>query len=189
MTYCANETKLPEVLTRLRSATGEIHRRIEGRLGILAHLVEQDSRREMVRRFAALHLPAEAALQDFLAAIPDLDFSKRSRAHLLPLFARETPMPSFPLPESRAEALGMFYVVEGSSLGGNVLLRRLADAGVNDPALRFLNPYKAEAGAWWRGFLHVLAREAADERSIGEACHGARRAFQHAEQILCEGMS
>lgn len=79
----------------------------------------------------------------------------------------------------------MFYVLEGSTLGGHVILRGLAARGVTDAGLAFLDPYGAETGARWRGFLAVLAREVRDDGAKAAACIGAVRVFRHAERILC----
>jgi heme oxygenase len=82
----------------------------------------------------------------------------------------------------------MLYVLEGSTLGGRIILRMLASRGVQDPSLAFLDPYGAQTGARWRGFLAVLAREADDnEERIAQACDGARSGFSHAERLLCQG--
>jgi heme oxygenase (biliverdin-IX-beta and delta-forming) len=175
-------------VSRLRAATGEIHRRIEARLDIVARLADPSSRHEMIRRFATLYLPADAALEGFLAGVPGLG-AGRPQARMLSQPARCVLLPPFPAPESRAEALGMLYVLEGSMLGGRVILKALARKGVNDPALAFLNPYAAETGARWQSLLAVLEREASDDEArIAAICTGARRAFQHAERILCEDM-
>jgi heme oxygenase len=94
--------------------------------------------------------------------------------------------PAFPAPRSAAEALGMLYVLEGSTLGGRMILRALAERGVHDPALQFLDPYGTDTGARWRAFLDVLARETGDdEERIAAACRGGVTAFRHAADVLC----
>jgi hypothetical protein len=55
-----------------------------------------------------------------------LEFFDRSRAPFLANHVGKAPLPEFPLPASRAEALGMLYVLEGSTLGGHLILRTLA---------------------------------------------------------------
>jgi heme oxygenase len=97
-----------------------------------------------------------------------------------------TLFPTFPAPESQAEALGMLYVLEGSTLGGRLILRTLKDRGVDDPRLAFLDPYGPETGVRWRSFQSVLARETShDEKLVAQACGGALSGFWHAERVLC----
>jgi heme oxygenase len=172
-------------IIRLRAATAKIHHRIEQRLDIVARLADPGRRGEMIGRFAAFHLPAEATLADWRAGIPGVGVVGR-----MPLLAKlvgAQPLPPFPAPANRAEALGMLYVLEGSTLGGRLILRTLARRGIHDRRLAFLDLHGADTGARWRGFLAVLARELDDGRLAGDACHGAVAAFRHAERVLCEG--
>lgn len=174
------------VLYALRQATADDHRLLEQRLDAVARFFDPQERARLIRRYAALHIPADAALGHHLAGIPDLDFGSRSRAVILARFTGNEPLPGFPAPAHWAEALGMLYVLEGSTLGGRFILRALAERGISDPNLAFLDPYGAETGTRWRGFLDVLAREVRDDSAlIAQACRGAVRAFRHAERVLC----
>jgi heme oxygenase len=161
---------------------------LEHRLDAVARFANPISRQDLIRRYANLHVPADAALSGELAMVPGVDFDRRRRAHLFKDVAVQTPLPEFPMPDSRAEALGLFYVLEGSTLGGRLILRSLAGRGVDDPALRFLDPYGADTGELWRSFLAVLARETADEASAELAEKGALRGFRHADHVLCGGL-
>lgn len=172
-------------LAKLRAATQDIHHRLDHSLDIVARLTDPAQRRGMISRYAAFHIPAEDALGPHLQELADLDFSARSRAALFACHAGEDARPAFPVPGGRAEALGMLYVLEGSTLGGRMILRTLAARGVADPALGFLDPYGTETGARWRDFLAVLCRELADDRClVAAACDGAVRGFAHAEKVL-----
>jgi heme oxygenase len=143
----------------------------------------------LLRRYAAFYIPADDALACKLACLPELDFKPGSRSAMLASFAAP-PLPAFPSPASPSEALGLFYVLEGSTLGGRLILRELARRGVDLADLTFLDPYGTETGARWRSFLAVLERETGfgDERRIEEAERGAVRGFAHAERILCGDM-
>jgi heme oxygenase len=179
----------PPAVIQLRSATDELHRRIEEKSAIIPRLSDPARRRDVIRRYAALHIPADEALAPCLWDMAGLDFPLRSRTSLLAPFAGKGPLPAFPRPMSRAEALGMLYVLEGSTLGGRLILRTLADRGIADPNLAFLDPYGAQTGARWRGFLSVLTRETGDDPQItAQAIRGAQTAFRHAEGLLCEGV-
>ena len=80
----------------------------------------------------------------------------------------------------------MMYVLEGSTLGGRMILRELSLRGVSDARLAFLDPYGSETGSFWRAFLHVLGRETGeDDIAVQAACRGGVDAFAHAERVLC----
>lgn len=173
-------------LARLRLATGEIHGRLERNLDAIERFADPQSRAELAARFAALHMPAGAALARKLEAVAGLDLATRDRNHLFAAAKDRQPLPEFPEPRSTAEALGMLYVLEGSTLGGRLILRALRERGVDVSGLAFLDPYGAETGARWRSFLAILERETAgDAERIGAACEGALRAFAHTEAVLC----
>jgi heme oxygenase len=133
-----------------------------------------------------LHAPAAAVLARHLCDIPDLDFPSRSRADLLGAIVVAAHPDAFPVPSNKAQALGMMYVLEGSTLGGRFILQRLSELGSDVSQLSFLDPYGAETGPRWRSFLRVLERETSgDDTLIADACRGARVAFAHAERVLC----
>lgn len=169
----------------LRSATRPAHERLERAVDAVERLADPCRRPALLRGYAAFYLPAEAALSPLLAGLPNLSFDGQRRAALLGRHLEPHP-PAFPLPGSRAEALGLLYVLEGSSLGGRVLLRALVARGVDVSELGFLDPYGAETGPLWRGFLAVLERETRDETRRAEAVRGALRGFDHAARLLCE---
>lgn len=75
-----------------------------------------------------------------------------------------------------AFALGVAYVVEGAQLGGQVLLRRLRQAGV-DHALRYLQGRGEATGPHWRAFLQLLRARLTRAEDIASACRGACWAF------------
>jgi heme oxygenase (biliverdin-IX-beta and delta-forming) len=179
--------RLPSIVIQLRSATEELHRRIETKLGIIDRFSDPARRPELIRRYASLHIPADGALQPFLGDVEGLHFAERTRTRLLAPFVGESSLPAFPAPAGRAAALGMLYVLEGATLGGRLIIRTLTNRGVDDPSLAFLDPYGAQTGSRWRSFLSVLSREIDDDLLLtAECCQGARSAFLHSERVLCD---
>jgi heme oxygenase len=77
------------------------------------------------------------------------------------------------------------YVLEGSTLGGRIILKALRSQGVSTDVLHFLDPYGKGAGELWRTFLHVLERETApDQTAMNECVFGAIKAFVFAATCL-----
>lgn len=181
-----NAERIPRVLEQLRARTRALHRRLEERLDAVRGFADPQLRPALVSRFAALHVTAEAVLPAFLCSVDGLNMERRRRAPLLQAFAKPEQSALFPHPRSLAEALGMLYVLEGSTLGGRVILDALAKRGIADKTLGFLDVYGAETGRRWREFLTVLVRETRDDDVlIDEACTGAVIGFEYAEKILC----
>ena len=73
-------------------------------------------------------------------------------------------------------AWGTAYVVEGSRLGGRVLLTRLRKAGVDHP-LHFLQGEGSGTGARWARFLAALRAALRTPADTDAACAGACAAF------------
>ena len=170
---------------RLREATQAPHQRLENRLDILRQVATARGRLGLVERFHALHRDAEAALAPWLAALAGLDFEARRRS---PHLAKDLALLGGAPTEGEAivvrgvgEALGLMYVLEGSTLGGRVIRRRVEAAGGDMAGLSFLDPYGEQVGERWRSFLAVLeARPEADA-----IVAGAVAGFRHTEHRLC----
>jgi heme oxygenase len=77
------------------------------------------------------------------------------------------------------------YVLEGSTLGGKIILRTVRSKGVSTNELHFLDPYGKDASALWRVFLRVLERETTpDPAAMKECVSGATKAFVFAAACL-----
>ncbi len=179
------------LIAELRAATGPAHQSLEERLGLFEKIPTLAGRQALVERFYGLHAGLEQALAPHLANWPGLDFESRRRAPRLAadlkvLGARPQDAPPHPAPvfADAAEALGVFYVLEGSTLGGAVIDKQLKAQGVSQEGLSFLHPYGDQTGARWRAFMAVLEAVPAAQ---GEAVvRGALLGFRLGEAWLCD---
>lgn len=175
----------------LRIETSSVHRRLDQTLELLDRLQAFETRTALVRGYYAFYRGAEIAVAPFLSAVADLDFAGRCRS---PLIARDirslggcASMESAMKLDiaTRSEAFGAMYVLEGSSLGGRLILRDLVRQSVSLTGLAFLDPYGALTAEFWLGFLAILERETASgKETIREAVSGALKAFVFAELCL-----
>ncbi|MGY6709660.1 MAG: biliverdin-producing heme oxygenase [Rhizobiaceae bacterium] len=174
------------MIDNLRAATRLLHERLEERFDAIGLLSDGASRPETMRRYASFHVPADAVLGLALRHLPSLEMERRARGHLVSAHAHGWSWIDFPRPANVADALGMLYVVEGTSLGGNLILKRLRDNGADRPEFAFLHPYGTETGLMWKRFLNAASAEiGADPEAQEMACRGAVTAFRHAERVLC----
>lgn len=75
------------------------------------------------------------------------------------------------------EALGMLYVIEGSTLGGNVIAKQLSKTeGFEDVTFNFFGCYKENTGLMWKNFKEVLDTEV-NEESYDEVLAGAKKLY------------
>lgn len=82
--------------------------------------------------------------------------------------------------------LGALYTVEGSSLGGQVIIRHLAAQLGLGPATggRFFYGYGEETMSLWTQFEAFMNQALIDDTSRGSAQHAARTTFATMERIL-----
>lgn len=182
----------PEIVARLRAATGPAHARLEAALGLVERVADPAERRRLVARFLALHEGAEARLAPWLAGQAGLEPDSRMRASLiradLALLggAAETRAPPAPEIGSLGQALGWLYVLEGSTLGGKTIHRALETRRLDARGLSFLNPYGEAAGERWRAFVAELDRLHRNGATDGdEVVAGGVEGFEHAHRVLC----
>lgn len=78
-----------------------------------------------------------------------------------------------------AFAMGVMYVIEGSTLGGRVILKNInKHLGFTDEAgCRYFAGYKAETGSLWKSFLAALNTFAQKHHNEHEIIDGAVFAF------------
>lgn len=156
----------------LRAATRDLHDAVEALFAPL-DLARRDDYARFLAAQAAAILPLEAALEQagIDRLLPDWPARARAAALRADLRALDAAVPAMPtlVPAPGAQVLGAAYVLEGSRLGGAVILRRLG-TGLPDAFLRH-----GQGQALWRSFLGRL--EALPAHMGEEAIRGARQAF------------
>lgn len=109
-----------------------------------------------------------------------LNLEKRRK---LPFLLKDLRDLKFQLPErtvikTEAEAFGILYVMEGATLGGNVIAKNLAkNPEFADVSFNFFGCYGAETGILWKNFREVLESEYQDSNAE-DILSGAKRAYQ-----------
>ncbi|KAA2224276.1 biliverdin-producing heme oxygenase [Chryseobacterium sediminis] len=75
------------------------------------------------------------------------------------------------------EALGAMYVIEGSTLGGNVIAKQLSKTeGFDEVTFNFFGCYQENTGPMWKNFKEVLDTEVAEE-NYHEVLSGAKKLY------------
>ena len=162
------------VLARMRAATRELHDRLESKtLG--DRIMDGSLTVEEYRRLTRWQERVHHALEPKLAGFTVGEYRYRPR---YPLAAGES------RPADLPEALGIAYVLEGSSLGGSMIYQKLRA----NPALASEAPFtfyqgQAEAGVkQWRALANELGRLELSEEETERAAESARSAFLRFEQ-------
>lgn len=75
------------------------------------------------------------------------------------------------------EALGAMYVIEGSTLGGNVIAKQLSKTeGFDEVTFNFFGCYQENTGLMWKNFKEVLDTEVTEE-NYSEVLSGAIKLY------------
>jgi heme oxygenase (biliverdin-IX-beta and delta-forming) len=175
----------------LRTRTAKHHRDLESGLRIQDRLSKAETRDRLVDGYFTFYRETETAIRPHLWDMSELAFSARVRSRDIPSKAgrpRHETLPIdavFPAIETKAEALGGLYVVEGSTLGGRKILQELRSQSVSTDDLHFIDPYGKQTAARWHAFLAILERETGhSDATMSECVSGAIKAFGFAAMCL-----
>ncbi len=187
--------KVSGILARLRLETRPEHERLERDFPLVRADLTLDDYRLSLERLYSFYAAYEEQLsrsapkdwQTFLVPRRKTDLL---RTDLELLGVQPEKLPRFELQMNQAtvaEAIGSIYVTEGSTLGGQILLKhirgvlRLPDNG----PYRFFLGYGLETGAFWRSTREWLERKAVDQ-SAEQVIAGARKTFVSMHELMCE---
>lgn len=201
MTATAPGTRGPSALPALRSATGPSHARLEAALDLTSPHLTIERLGVVIGGMAHFWAAAEQGLDVWALASPlrdRLQWQSRRRAHL---FFRDAQRLGAQVPSARptlaavgsdAAALGRLYVLEGATLGGQVLTRSFADRPAADPVssvrLPCLSPYGERTGTMWHAFRALVSDWAAQGGDVDAACLAAVATFGALEDS-CAGVA
>ncbi len=157
------EAAVMSVMDELREATRTDHQSMENSLGLMAVDVSLSKYVQTLERFYGYYEPLECRLfgiSGVTDVLADLDHRRK-----VPLLKRdlefwgcnERTLPlcsTLPRVEDVIDALGCFYVLEGATLGGKILLRHFGSRfGVSVQAGgAFFSGYGERTGTMWKAF-------------------------------------
>jgi heme oxygenase len=174
-----------DVLAQLRAATSPAHQQLEAVLNLLDARINLQDYRNILARFhgfwRAWQPLAGGLMNDPAFTLP------RQRLYLLendlaalgmpPAAAQALPLCPMPGLTDAAAALGSFYVMEGSTLGGRVIEKTLLPrlGLTRDSGGSYFAGYGGRTGPMWRDFLDRLA--AAPLADAAQITFGAAATF------------
>lgn len=155
------------LLLALREGTRDCHKALEARLPFFSPGFDSAAYRRLLQAYYGFHAPLENSLSNYQGA--ERRKTPTLARDLLALNLSEAEVGALPLCQAlpaicdEASALGVMYVLEGSTLGGQVLKRAMAERlGIDhDSGAAFLDVYGELTGSYWRSFLERLGQAAA----------------------------
>jgi len=156
------------VLTRLRAETRSHHDAIEAALDLTSETITRDAYQRTLEKFHGFYLPLEVGLLNIGGWVErGLDLTHRQKTHLLETDLHalgvndcDTLAVCADLPPhgTVSAAFGCLYVLEGSTLGGQVITQLLRKKlGVTpETGGAFFNGYGQQTGAMWQAFRAAI---------------------------------
>lgn len=178
-------------LINLKEATAEMHQALE-RLPLSAFIIDPGVTVTNYQDYLLKMLPIVVDLEQNLypllqGIVPDLDQRRKLPLLLQDLKALDVEVPGrLPLPlTASAEniripfAMGILYVMEGSTLGGRMIGNNIQKALGFTPAsgAKYFAGYGAATGSMWKNFLNDLQTFEANQNAGEEIIRGAQFAF------------
>jgi heme oxygenase len=191
------------ILARLKEQTAEQHQRLEAKLDIFARLSSPQGYKSLLEQFYGFYRPLEIHLSSVMCSPAFLsNFTARRKTPLLEedllfldlseLNLSELPQcQKLPTVESEAQAFGCLYVLEGATLGGQIISKYVADklGYERERGASFFRSYGAEVRAMWCGFVQALREYAKAHDADDEVVAAAVDTFDKFDQWLCVGES
>lgn len=172
---------------RLRAETAAVHEKLEARLNAVGLTGSREDYGWMLCCFLSLYRPLETALRRLDWVDTKLDLATRRKSHWLEVDLRMmgfdpdavADWPHLPKLQTVDDGLGALYVVEGASLGGQVISRWLKkELGIaGDNGGRFFASYGERTGEMWRSFIDVLEVSARLTPNATAIAQSARNTF------------
>jgi heme oxygenase len=188
------------ILTRLREETRSAHERLEIHIDLLERPWSMSFYQRLLEKFYGFYDVVEPATFQHSQwqqvgiephqrlktplLVRDLQFLGLSSGAIgnLPRCERAPVAPTF------AEALGCAYVLEGSTLGGQIITRHLRrELGLEaERGSAFFVSYGSEVGPMWRQFVEVLNTYPLTETQQNDLVQSACDTFRTFDDWLCE---
>ncbi len=150
------------LFTRLKEGTQASHQALEHRLALSNGNLDRNRYRNLLQRFYGFYLPWEGLLAawvgELLPGREKVPLLMRDLAYLGSNIGAIPLCPFVPAVNSQAEAFGSMYVMEGSTLGGQLISRHLEKSlsFSNGDGYRFFRSYGPEVGRRWKNFQSIV---------------------------------
>jgi heme oxygenase len=176
------------ILELLRHETQHSHRALETQLDVLRHTCDLTTYRRLVQRFWGVYAPLEAQLcaQEHWRA-HEGELAPRLKTPLLERDMRalggDGPAPpqcaALPPLDGRAGVFGCLYVLEGATLGGQLITRQLQRNLAIGPenGAAFFSSYGRLVGPMWQRFRALLSEQVAGPEDERAALASAQATF------------
>lgn len=177
--------------TNIKEATKAAHQDLEKKVVLKLKAIRSNADyADVLKHFYAYFNAVEKAISPYITAelLPDLAERRNSaylRRDIEELGADVDSLPEVRVPEinNTVEALGAMYVMEGSIMGGPIIVQMLAKYGVTK-GVSFFSGYGESTGVMWGKFVSVMNAAAETEKDETAAIAAANETFSRFGEVF-----
>ncbi len=170
--------------TKIKDATKTAHQQLEKQVVLKLKAIRSNADyAEVLKHFYAYFNAVEKAIKPYITTQVLPDYTDRRNSSYLKLDIEELGATVNDLPAAKApeisnlqQALGALYVMEGSIMGGSIIVQMLAKYGV-EKGISFFSGYGQQTGEMWAKFIAVLNANAQDETQENQSIDAANQTF------------
>ena len=177
-------------LAVIRTRTRPLHAQLESSFDLTASLASIPTYRDLLTRYLSIYKPFEAVLADEpVETLELISWPQRSRVSQLErdlaALGGQTeviPVTALPKLDDLSSLLGALYVVEGSSLGGQIIYRQIQQQLHLDATsgAAFFYGDGDNTGSSWKRFTAILEENITEPERAADAAEAMFLAFEQA---------
>jgi heme oxygenase len=180
------------ILSRLKEETRHQHVQTEGDVDLMREDFNRDNYRDLLVKFYSFYKPFEAKMSEAIAT-NGIEFNHSERLNFPKLekdlqalgmsdeeISNIRTTDELPNLDSGERIFGSLYVIEGSTLGGQVISRHLKQNLEIDETngAAFFSGYGRNTGIMWKGFGEAITNFAETSENHDEIIAGANETFE-----------
>lgn len=186
------------ILTKLKESTREQHVNLEGVVDVMNKMLTREDYQKLIEKFYRFYSAVEPLVAANDLANSGIDLAERTKRGLLEAdlevlgtFEDVKALPALtdvPLLDTAAKAFGAMYVMEGATLGGQVITRHLNQhLGLTpENGGSFFNSYGHRVGPMWKDFGAAVTAFSEKTGADDEIVDAAKETFDSFARCFAE---
>ena len=190
------------ILGKLKEATKEQHKNLEGTVNVMDEMFSMDNYKNLLAKFYRFYSGIEPELAklnwsevkhnfDDRLKLPKIEKDLANLGILDQVKKELSPWDSLPSLDSHAKAFGALYVIEGATLGGQVIKRHLEQHLKITPENggKFFSGYGEMTGKMWKEFCMtttIFAEKLGDDDPIVQSARDTFDSFRECFEASAE---
>lgn len=179
------------ISAQLKEQTKQAHQSLEKVIiQQIKKIHSEEEYKNLLKLFYGFYQPMENHVDKFINNSNMPDYTERRKAenilHDIKEISGDTDLPicnDIPVIDSTAKALGVMYVLEGSTLGGSIIARMLnKQAAIPYQQLSFFMSYNDNSMAMWKEFTDAINKYAEENNDSDQIIISAKTTFEKFEK-------